>query len=210
MARFTGSKEKMSRKVGRNLFPKGGRSFSAKAASNRRPYKPGAHGKAGGPPAKMSEFGKQLLEKQLIKSVYGLLEKQFYRVFQKALKKKGDTAQNLLTLLESRLDNVILKAGFADSRAQARQLVNHGHFLLNDQPVNVPSLLVKPGDKVTLKPSKKKSKFWAEFSLSVPLEKPTWLDIDADKKSVTVVTLPLTEDLPTTFRPDLVVEFYSR
>jgi len=209
MARNLGAKEKLSRKIGRNLFSKGARSFSAKAAVNRRPYKPGAHGKTSGP-SKLSEYGKQLQEKQIIKHVYGLLEKQFSRIFTKAQNKKGDTSVNLLTLLETRLDNVILKAGLAESKSQARQLVNHGHFNLNAKPVNIPSINVKPGDIITLKESKKKSTFWQNFALTVPSQKPTWLQVDESIRKITVVTEPLTEDLPTSFKTELVIELYSR
>jgi small subunit ribosomal protein S4 len=209
MARYLGAKEKLSRKIGRNLFSKGARSFSAKAAVLRRPYKPGVHGKTGGI-SKISEYGKQLQEKQIIKHVYGLLEKQFRRIFTKALNKKGDTSHNLLTLLETRLDNVVLKAGLAESRSQARQLVNHGHFLLNGKHVNIPSLNVKPGDVITLKDSKKKSPFWQNFNLTVPAQKPTWLQSDESAKRITVVTEPLVEDLPTSYKTELVIELYSR
>jgi small subunit ribosomal protein S4 len=209
MARNLEAKEKLSRKIGRNLFSKGARSFSAKAAVNKRPYKPGAHGKTSGP-SKLSEYGKQLQEKQIIKHVYGLLEKQFSRIFNKAQTKKGDTSVNLLTLLETRLDNVILKAGFAESKAQARQLVNHGHFNLNGKPVNIPSLNVKPKDVITLKENKKKSAFWQNFTLTIPSQKPSWLQVDDSIRKITVVTDPLTEDLPTNFKTELVIELYSR
>jgi small subunit ribosomal protein S4 len=209
MARNLEAKEKLSRKIGRNLFSKGARSFSAKAAVNKRPYKPGAHGKTSGP-AKLSEYGKQLQEKQIIKHVYGLLEKQFSRIFNKAQTKKGDTSINLLTLLETRLDNVILKAGFAESKAQARQLVNHGHFNLNGKPVNIPSINVKPKDVITLKENKKKSAFWQNFTLTIPSQKPSWLQVDDSIRKITVVTDPLTEDLPTNFKTELLIELYSR
>ena len=209
MARNLEAKEKLSRKIGRNLFSKGARSFSAKAAVIRRPYKPGQHGKTGGI-SRLSEYGKQLQEKQIIKHVYGLLERQFRKIFTKALNKKGDTSHNLLTMLECRLDNVVLKGGLAESRSQARQLVNHGHFLLNGKPVNIPSLLVKPSDVITLKDSKKKSAFWTNFTLTIPSMRPTWLQVDDSAKKITVVTEPLLEDLPTSFKTELVIELYSR
>jgi small subunit ribosomal protein S4 len=209
MARNLEAKEKLSRKIGRNLFSKGARSFSAKAAVVRRPYKPGQHGKTSGI-TRLSEYGKQLQEKQIIKHVYGLLERQFRKIYTKALSKKGDTSHNLLLMLETRLDNVVLKGGLAESKSQARQLVNHGHFLLNGKPVNIPSIQVKPGDQISLKESKKKSVFWQNFSLTIPSQKPTWLQVDETNKKITVVTEPLAEDLPTNFKTELVIELYSR
>jgi small subunit ribosomal protein S4 len=207
MARYTGSKTKLSRRIGKNLFLKGARSFSAKDDFSKRPYKPGEHGKARF--ARLSEYGKQLAEKQAIRYTYGLLEKQLGNLFKKAFTQTGDTGKIALGWLERRLDNVVYRGGLANSRSQARQLVNHGHFTVNGVKVDIPSFQVKVGDVITVKENKKQSAFWQSFELQVPKEAPTWLD-SSKKHEIKVINLPLDEDLPQEFKIAAVVEYYSR
>jgi small subunit ribosomal protein S4 len=210
MARYTGSRTKLSKRVGKNLFLKGSRSFSAKDDYTKKPYKAGMHG---GPnlrrPAKVSEYGKQLMEKQNLRYTYGLMEKQLSNLFKKSFKMKGDTGLLVLEMLERRLDNVVYKAGLANSLAQARQLVNHGHFDVNGVKCDIPSAVVKQGDEIKVRTNKLKSAFWTNYNLQVPLTVPNW--IDASKKmSINIITLPLTTDLPITINIAPIVEYYSR
>jgi small subunit ribosomal protein S4 len=208
MARVTTSKTKLSRRIGRNLFLKGARSFSAKDDFTKHPYKPGEHGN-GKRFARLSEYGKQLQEKQSIKLTYGLLERQMANLFKKAFKKTGDTGKIALGLLERRLDNVVYKGGLANSRSQARQLVTHGHFLVNGQKVNIPSYELKIGDVISVKEGKLKSAFWQNYKLEVPDGVPSWID-NTKKHQLKVINLPLDEDLPQDFKIAAVVEWYSR
>jgi small subunit ribosomal protein S4 len=205
MARYTGSRTKLSRRVGRNLFLKGARSFSAKDDYTKKPFRPTKKGRR---PANLSEYGKQLKEKQALKFTYGILEKQLSNLFKKAFKSKGDTGSTALTMLEMRLDNVVYKSGLANSRAQARQLVNHGHFLVNGIKATIPSILLKAGDTVTVKSSKIKNAFWQNFSLEVPNDVPNWLDKSKDFE-VKVINNPIKEDLPIEFNIASIVEYYS-
>lgn len=210
MARYLGSRTKLSKRVGRNLFLKGVRNYSAKDDYSKRPQKPGVHGgKRGGKQSSLSEYGKQLLEKQILRYTYGLMEKQLSNVFKKSFKIKGDTGKIALGLLERRLDNVLFKAGLSNSRSQARQLVTHGHLLVNGVPTNIPSFVVKVGDQITIKPNKLKGKFWTDFVLQVPNVVPTWLDT-TKKHFIKVISLPLEEDLPQDIKTATIVEFYSR
>ena len=207
MARYTGPRTKLSKKVGKNLFLKGSRSFSAKDDFTRRPGKSGVHGTKKF--KKVSEYGKQLIEKQILKFSYGIQEKQLSNVFKKAFKKQGDTAQNALMDLERRLDNVIYKAGLADSRAQARQLVTHGSFQVNGKNVNIPSYKVVAGEVIEVKKNKQANGFWSNFKLSVPNTVPTWIDASS-KFTVKILNLPLETDLPKEFKLPYIVELYSR
>jgi small subunit ribosomal protein S4 len=208
MARHTISKTKLSKRIGRNLFNKGARSFSAKDDFTKRPYKAGEHG-PNQKFARTSEYGKQLLEKQAIKFTYGIQERQLANIFKKAFKQTGDTANIVLTTLERRLDNVVYKSGLANSRDQARQLVNHKHFKVNGVSVDIPSFMVKVGDIVTIKESKTSKPFWTNFKLEVPNTVPAW--IDASKtRTIKIINLPLNEDLPVEFKLGAVVEYYSR
>jgi small subunit ribosomal protein S4 len=206
MSRYTGSKTKLSRKVGRNLFNKGARSYSAKDNYTKKSYRPGVHGKK---MRKLSEYGKQLQEKQILKLTYGLQEKQLANIFKKAFKKKGDTAIVALTALETRLDNVVYKAGLADSRSQARQLVAHGHFTVDGVKVNIPSFQVKTGEVIAVKANKIKKPFWVNFKLGVPNDVPTWLDA-SKANQVKVLNMPISTDLPQDFKLPYIVEYYSR
>lgn len=208
MARYTGSKIKKSKRVQRNLFNKGARSFSAKDDYAKRPYKPGQHG-GGRRFNRASEYSKQLTQKQVIRFTYGLMEKQLANQFKKAFKQQGKTGVIVMTNLERRLDNVVYRGGLANSRDQARQLVNHGHFLVNGVKVNIPSYMVKAGDLIEVKENKLKRPFWQNFQLTIPNESPSW--IDATKKNkLKVINLPLETDLPQDIEIGSVVEYYSR
>lgn len=205
MAKSTIAKGKLVRKFGENIFgnPKYDRLL------NRKPYNPGQHGQTRR--AKLSNYGIQLREKQKIKFMYGLLEKQFRLTFQKAEKLKGETGTNMLQLLESRLDNVVHRLGFAISRPAARQLVSHKHILLNDKVANIPSLIVKPGDVISVKEKSKKMDCIIDSIKHIKgdIELP-WLSLDKAKMSGIFVSLPEREDMKLTFNEQLVVELYSK
>jgi small subunit ribosomal protein S4 len=210
MSRYTDSKTKLSRRVGRNLFNKGARSFSAKDSFSKHPYKAGQHGLVRGKPprTKLSEYGKQLTEKQALKFSYGLGEKQLLNLFRKAFTTVGDTGIFVLTSLERRMDSVVYKAGLANSRSQARQLVNHGHFLLNGKKASICSQMVKADDVISIKPSKNTNPFWTNFTIQVPVTLPSWLEVKANQ--IKVLNMPLTEDLPQEFKMPQIVEYYSK
>lgn len=201
------SKAKLSRRIGRNLFLKGSRSFSAKDDVSKRLFKPGQHGTARGF-SRLSEYGKQLVEKQAIRFTYGLTEKQMRKVFKKAKKADDPTGIAFLTLLETRLDNVVYRGGLANSRSQARQLVNHGHFLVNGIKAEVPSIAINPGDVIEVKPSKAKNAFWTNFKLEIPAESPAWLSTTGMK--IKVVGNPVQEELPQEYNLGNIIEYYSR
>jgi len=206
MARII-ARAKLSRRVGRNLFLKGARSFSAKDDYSKRPFKAMKNANSR-PSNSSSEYSKQLLEKQAIKYTYGILEKQLINVFKKAFRQEGDTGAIALTMLERRLDNVVYRAGLSNSRSQARQLVNHGHFLVNGKKVNIPSYQIVSGDKIEVKPNKATNAFWTNFELQVPNETPSWLD-NSSKQKIKILNLPIKEDLPQDFNIGSVVEYYS-
>lgn len=207
MARNLKSRIKLSRRVSRNLFLKGSRSFSPKDEYAKKPFKSAIAGKRR--PPTLSGYGKQLLEKQALKFTYGLLEKQLKNIFIEAFRRDGDTGIIALTLLEKRIDNVIYRGGLANSRSQARQLVNHGHFLINGKKVSIPSYKVKIGDVITIKAKKESQPFWKNFSLQIPNEAPSWLDTKENRK-IKIVTDPLPVDLPQDINLPYIVEFYSR
>jgi small subunit ribosomal protein S4 len=207
MSRYLRSKTKLSKRVKRNLFLKGARSFSAKDDYAKRPFKAGMHQKKFS--KKLSNYGTQLLEKQAIRFTYGITEKQLGNLFKKAFSKQGDTGKFVITTLERRLDNVVYKGGRANSRSQARQLVSHGHFLVNGKMVNIPSYVVNSEDVITIKESKLKSPFWSNFKLEVPKDKASWID-SATANTIKVLALPLDTDLPADFNLPPVVEYYSR
>tara|TARA_X000000950_G_scaffold278287_1_gene368956 strand:+ start:423 stop:1040 length:618 start_codon:yes stop_codon:yes gene_type:complete len=205
MAKSTTAKGKLVRKFGENIFgnPKYDRLL------NRKPYSPGQHGQTRR--AKLSNYGIQLREKQKIKFMYGLLEKQFRLTFQKADKMKGETGTNMLQLLESRLDNVVHRLGFAISRPAARQLVSHKHILLNGKCVNIPSLIVKPGDVVSVRNKSKKMDCVIESMKNIKGEIDlAWLSLDKAKMSGTFISIPEREDMKLTVNEQLVVELYSK
>ena len=205
MAKSTIAKGKLVRKFGENIFgnPKYDRLL------NRKPYSPGQHGQTRR--AKLSNYGIQLREKQKIKFMYGLLEKQFRLTFQKADKMKGETGTNMLQLLESRLDNVVHRLGFAISRPAARQLVSHKHILLNGKCVNIPSIIVKPGDVVSIRNKSKKMDCVIESMKNIKGDIDlAWLSLDKAKMSGTFVSIPEREDMKLTVNEQLVVELYSK
>ena len=205
MAKSTTAKGKLVRKFGENIFgnPKYDRLL------NRKPYNPGQHGQSRR--AKLSNYGIQLREKQKIKFMYGLLKKQFKLTFQKADRMKGETGTNMLQLLESRLDNVVHRLGFAISRPAARQLVSHKHILLNGKCVNIPSLLVKPGDVVSIRNKSKKMDCIIESMKNIKGDIDlAWLSLDKAKMSGTFISIPEREDMQLTVNEQLVVELYSK
>jgi len=209
MARYTGPACKLCRREGRKLFLKGERCTSGKCALDRRHSAPGQHGAQGN--KKLKEYGMQLREKQTAKRYYGVLERQFKNYFEKADKAEGMTGENLLTILETRLDNVVYRMGMASSRREARQLVLHGHFRLNGKKVNIPSLLVKAGDVITVRDESKsnaKVKELMEGLLSQTA--PKWLEVDKDNAKAKVVALPAREDIDFDFNEQLIVELYSK
>lgn len=208
MARYTEAVCRICRRENTKLFLKGDRCYASKCAFERRPSAPGQQGTRRG---KLSEYGLQLREKQKVKRSYGLLEKQFRSTFEKAERQKGITGANLLLLLERRLDNIVYRLGFASSRSQARQLVCHGHFLVNDRKVNIPSYLVSNGDSISLKEKSHKIIFIQE-SLETVVRRglPSWLELDKAAFIGRVKELPSREDLSPQITEQLIVEFYSK
>lgn len=208
MARYTGPACKLCRREGKKLFLKGDRCYTGKCALERRSYAPGHHGQNR---KKTSEYGMQLRAKQTARRYYGLSESQFHKYFIMAERKAGVTGSNLLQLCESRLDNVVYTAGFASSRAQARQLVNHAHFTVNGNKVDIPSYLLKAGDVVAVKETSKSSEDFkniVEANSGRPV--PQWLDANKDAMQAKVVKLPEREDIATPVEEHLIVEFYSK
>ena len=199
---------RICRREGQKLFLKGSRCYTDKCSIARRNYAPGQHGQRR---TKLSEYGTQLREKQKTKSYYGVAEKQFRKYFEMASNKKGITGTNLLQILESRLDNVVYRLGFGSSRAQARQLVNHGQFEVNGQKVDIPSYLVKPGDIISVRENKKGNvtiKANAEENSARPI--PEWLERDNTNLSGKVVRLASREDIDIPIEEHLIVELYSK
>lgn len=208
MARYRDAVCRICRREGDKLFLKGDRCYTDKCAIARRGYAPGQHGQGR---KKMSEYGTQLREKQKAKRYYGLLENQFYHYFELASKMAGKTGENLLKVLESRLDNVVYRAGFAMSRPEARQLVSHGHFTVNGKPVNIPSYMVKAGDVVAIvekSMSSDKIKGVLEANASRPAL--NWLSVDKNKAQATVVNLPERGEIDLQVEEQLIVELYSK
>ena len=211
MARdLLGSKCKRCRRASEKLFLKGDRCYSAKCAIARRPYAPGVHGK--NISRGLSEFGKQLAMKQRIKRMYGVLEKQFRKHYEEIENKPGVTGDLLMTRLETRLDNVVRRMGFAVSPIQARQLVTHGAFLVNGKKLTIPSCSVKVGDVVSIKPSKKDNGYFKLQLQALTTKKdfPRWIQFNLAKGEGTVIALPTREDVGIQVDPQMVVESYSR
>ena len=208
MARYTDSVCRLCRREGQKLFLKGDRCYTDKCALARRAYAPGQHGQGR---SKASEYGTQLREKQKAKRYYGVLESQFRGYFEKANKMKGKTGENLLSILETRLDNVVYRLGFAMSRAEARQLVRHGHFTVNGKKVDIPSFLVKPGMIITLKESSRSlEKFKAVIEANAFRQPPKWLEYDANALTAKVIANPMREDIDLPIEEQLIVELYSK
>ena len=208
MARYRESVCRFCRREGTKLFLKGDRCFSDKCAVERRNYPPGQHAQSRPKP---TDYGTQLREKQKVRRIYGVLEKQFRKYANLAEKKKGVTGENLLLLLESRLDNLVFRMGFASSRAQARQLVTHGHVLVNGRKVNVASFQIKPGMTIEVK-EKSRSISHIDDSLKTVSRRgiPHWLEVEVDNFRGVMKELPSREDLPPNIREQLIVEYYSR
>ena len=209
MARYTGSVCRLCRREGCKLFLKGDKCYGPKCAVGNRPTPPGEHGQAR--QRKQSEYGLQLREKQKAKFIYGVLEKQFRSYFQKAKRMPGITGENLMTILESRLDNVVFRLGFASTRKEARQTVSHGHITVNGKRVDIPSYRVRPGDLVAVAPKAKdllviKSALVSNERVQVP----AWLEVDIEKLQGSVLSLPTRDQIDLDIREQLIVELYSK
>lgn len=208
MARYTGAVCRMCRREGEKLFLKGERCYSDKCSVARRAYAPGQHGQTR---KKVSEYGIQLREKQKARRYYGVLESQFESYFEEAERKPGMTGQNLLRILESRLDNVIYRLGLATSRAEARQLVVHGHYTVNGKRVNIPSYQVREGDVVAVcEKSRQSEKIKAVVETCGARPVPMWLDMNKETLEAKVVRMPNREDIDIDIQELLIVEYYSK
>lgn len=208
MARYTEAVCKLCRREGQKLFLKGERCYTDKCAINRRAYAPGQHGQGR---KKTSEYGLQLRAKQMTRRFYGVLENQFHHYYEMATTMQGKAGDNLLILLESRLDNVVYRCGWASSRAEARQLVVHGHFTVNGKKVDIPSYLVKPGETIAIKDSSRQSdKFKAVLEANSARPVPKWMDVDAQNAQAKVVEMPTREEIDLEVDETLIVELYSK
>lgn len=208
MARYTGPSCRLCRRENMELFLKGDRCYTDKCAIKRRNYAPGQHGQGR---SKNSAYGIQLREKQKVRRIYGLLEKQFRSYFAEADRLKGVTGENLLSLLERRLDNVVYRLGFATSRTESRQLVRHGHFTLNGRRVNIPSIQTKVGDVIELRERSRNIAAINDALEAVTRRGvPQWLELDRDALKGTLKALPIREDITTPIQEQLVVELYSK
>jgi small subunit ribosomal protein S4 len=208
MARYTASVCRLCRREGAKLFLKGTRCYTKKCSFERRPTPPGQHGVRR---RKMGEYGIQLREKQKVRRVYGVLERQFRNYYNEAESHTGVTGEALLQLLETRLDNVVFRLGFATSRAQARQLVTHGHFAVNGTPTNIASFTMRPGDRVEVRESHRSREAFKVIKETLKgHQAPEWLSLDAAKLSGSVATLPRRDQMPLDLSEQLVVEYYSR
>jgi small subunit ribosomal protein S4 len=210
MARYRGAVCRLCRREGVRLHLKGERCLSGKCAIEKRPYPPGEHGQKR-TRRRVSDYGIQLREKQKLRRIYGILERQFRRYFAQATRRSGVTGEALLQFLERRLDNVVWRLGFASSRPLARELVNHGHFTVNDRPVNIPSYQVRQGDTVAVTGSSRSlPPIVASVATAGGRRLPPWLEIEGDAMRGTVLSLPARDEIDTQIQEELVVEFYSR
>ena len=208
MARYTDAKCRLCRREGSKLYLKGDRCYTDKCAIARRAYAPGQHGQGR---KKASGYGIQLREKQKVRRIYGILERQFRAYFEEAERQKGVTGENLLRLLELRLDNVVYRMGFGDSRAEARQLVRHGHFTVNGKKVDIPSYQTGLNDLIAVKPgSKSTDKFKELAENAAGKTAPQWLSINTEMMEARIVALPAREDIDLPIEEHLIVELYSR
>jgi small subunit ribosomal protein S4 len=209
LARYTGAKCKICRRESEKLFLRGSRCYTDKCSFTRRGYPPGVHGKVGR--RKLTSYATHLREKQKVKAIYGLLESQFRKIFADATRKAGNPGENLLTALERRLDNVVYQLGIASSRSHARQLVRHGHILVNGKKVDIPSYLVKTNQEIKVSDKVKKN---PEIKKSLEERDPEkivgWLKLDKEKILGTVIRLPNREDITLPIQENLIVEFYSK
>jgi small subunit ribosomal protein S4 len=209
MARYTGPVCKMCRREGEKLFLKGSRCVAVKCSFEKKSYAPGQHGVS--QRVKLSEYGIQLREKQKVRRIYGILEKQFRNYFQRADRLKGVTGENLLRLLESRLDNTVYRLGFAQSRKQARQMVSHRHFFVNGRLVDIPSYLLKPGDEISVKEKSKKLMMLHDSMRRIRDEDMyPWLRLEKAQIQGTFLDWPNREDIPIQVQENLIVELYSK
>lgn len=208
MARYIGPVCKLCRREGAKLFLKGDRCYSEKCSYERGPFPPGQHGQAR---VKFSEYGLRLREKQKVRRVYGVLERQFRRYFSEADRSKGVTGENLLSLLERRLDNAVYRVGFASTRNEARQLVLHQHVLVNGKRVNVPSYMVKPGDKISIREkSRQIARINESIASSARRGEITWIEFEKESFTATVKTLPVRSEITQDIKEQYIVEYYSR
>lgn len=207
MARYTGSVCRLCRREGCKLFLKGDRCYSSKCAFTNRPVAPGQHGQSR---KKVSEYGIQLREKQKVKRAYGMLEKQFRSYFDTAVKMHGVTGTNMLELLERRLDNVVYRMGIGESRAQARQIVLHGHITVNGKKVDIPSYRVAQGDVIAVKETSMKKEMFKSVAERASRPIPKWMDFDAAKCQGSITALPQRDDIDLTIEEHLIVELYSK
>ena len=211
MAKNKEAKCKICRREGVKLFLKGERCNSDKCSFDRKPYSPGLHGRE---KKRVTEYKIQLREKQKTKAMYGMLERQFSIFYKRADLKKGATGENLLRMLECRLDNVVYRLGFANSRAQARQLINHRHFSVNGKGTDIPSFIVKEGDIIAVKEGSRDAKIFKEImadeNIAARIATPAWLELNKDEMKGKVVRLPEREDLPQDIKENLIVELYSK
>ena len=206
MARYTGPSCRLCRREGQKLFLKGERCYSTKCALEKRAYAPGQHGQNR---KKSSNYGLQLREKQKAKRFYGLQETQFRNYFDKAARKQGQTGSNLLIMLETRLDNVVFRLGFASSRKEARQLVTHGHFTVNGKKADIPSIAVKAGDVIAVKAKSTDSPKFKEIK-EMTISTPSWVSMDVNKLEGKVLSIPTRDQLDTPVAEHLIVELYSK
>ena len=206
MARYTGASCRQCRREGMKLFLKGDRCYTDKCAIVKRNYAPGQHGQGR---KKVSNYGLQLREKQKVKRIYGVLETQFRNLYERAEKMSGKTGENLLCLLEERLDNVVFRMGLASSHKEARQLVLHGHFTLNGKKADIPSILVKPGDVVALKETDSEKLKGLLEGMNDKIV-PKWLEVDAKAGSAKVLAMPERDDIDFEFNEQLIIELYSK
>jgi small subunit ribosomal protein S4 len=207
MARYTDSVCRLCRREGCKLFLKGDRCYSGKCSFTKRPVAPGVQSKSR---KKVSEYGVQLREKQKVKRAYGMMESQFHKYYEIAERMKGKTGENLLRLLESRLDNVVFRLGLADSRAQARQTVLHGHILVNSKKIDIPSYIVEVGDEISVKKKSADTDRFKEIRETEARTMPSWLSMDPANLTGRVVAAPAREDIDLTIEEHLIVEHYSK
>jgi small subunit ribosomal protein S4 len=211
MARNTGPVCKLCRREGEKLFLKGERCYTPKCAMEKRAYPPGEHGRFSGRPNRQSDYSLQLRAKQKAKRIYGVFERQFRRYFRDAQKRTGLTGLNLLQILESRLDNVVYRLGYADSRSQARQLVNHGHFMLNGRRNDVASTTLRAGDAITVREQSKQNEYFKTLKqLEETRTPPAWVEQDINNLSGRVIRLPERAEIDGNLNEQLIVEYYSR
>ena len=212
MAKYIGPVCRLCRREGEKLFLKGQRCFTPKCAFERRGFPPGDHGRdAQFRRRRLSDYSRQLREKQKTRRVYGVTERQFRRFYQDALRRRGMTGENLLQTLERRLDNIVFRLGFAVNRAQARVLVNHGHFNVNGRRTDVPSMLVRPGDVIEVRLGSRSRTYFKELpDLAESRTAPRWLDRDLKMLSGKVLQMPERRDIDASLNEQLIIEFYSR